>query len=85
MHAHGPATWYRGVHCFSGKIEQSSLDSTEGRPTEKDSCGGETRKTSVVRKSAVYVTVNVLSVPGFSGCKLQPHRLVAASQVRYDR
>jgi hypothetical protein len=65
MHAYGPAAWYGGVHCFSGEIEQSSLDSAEGRSTEKDSYGDKTRKPPVVRKSVAYVTVNVLSVPRF--------------------
>jgi hypothetical protein len=63
MHAYGPAAWDRGVHCFSGEIEQSSLDSAEGRPTEKNSCGDEARKTPVVRDGVVHVTVNVLSGP----------------------
>jgi hypothetical protein len=61
----GPTARDQGVHCFSGEIEQSSLDSAEGRPTETDNCGDKTRKTPVVINSVVYVTVNVLSVPRF--------------------
>ena len=82
MHAYGPATWYRGVNCFPGEIEQSSLDSAEGGSTEKESCGDKTRKTSVVRKSVAYVTVNVLSVPRFSsGVAL---RIVVGASVDFE-